>query len=124
VAAGREARRRGRRARDCADRAALSRASARRRGRAGISRHDPRRRHTIYIENQYLTSAGVGDALVERLGSDDCPEVVIVITHSSSGWLEEATMGVMRARLIERLRDADRCRRLRVYYCAQARMST
>jgi phosphatidylserine/phosphatidylglycerophosphate/cardiolipin synthase-like enzyme/uncharacterized membrane protein YdjX (TVP38/TMEM64 family) len=76
-------------------------------------------RDSIYIENQYLTSAAVGDALAERLQSDDCPEVVIVITHSSSGWLEESTMGVLRARLLERLRKADRCDRLRVYYvCA------
>jgi len=74
---------------------------------------------SIYIENQYLTSAAVGDALAERLASDDCPEIVIVLTHSSSGWLEEATMGVLRARLIERLRAADRCDRLRVYFvCA------
>src|SRR6185503_18066944 len=76
-------------------------------------------KRSIYIENQYLTSATVGDALAERLRSGDCPEIAIVITHSSSGWLEEATMGVLRARLIERLREADRCDRLRVYYvCA------
>ena len=42
-----------------------------------------------------------------------------MLTHASSGWLEEATMGVLRARLLERLRAADRCDRLRVYYvCA------
>jgi phospholipase D1/2 len=76
-------------------------------------------RRSIYIENQYLTSAAVGDALAERLASDDCPEIVIVLTHASSGWLEEATMGVLRARLLERLRAADRCARLRVYFvCA------
>jgi phosphatidylserine/phosphatidylglycerophosphate/cardiolipin synthase-like enzyme/uncharacterized membrane protein YdjX (TVP38/TMEM64 family) len=76
---------------------------------------------SIYIENQYLTSAAVGDALEERLTSADCPEIVIVLTHASSGWLEEATMGVLRARLLERLRKADRCDRLRVYYaCAGA----
>jgi phospholipase D1/2 len=76
-------------------------------------------KRSIYIENQYLTSAAFGDALVERLTSEDCPEIVIVLTHSSTGWLEQVTMGVMRARLIERLRKADRCDRLRVYYvCA------
>lgn len=76
-------------------------------------------RRSLYIENQYLTSAAVGDALAERLARDDCPEIVIVLTHSSSGWLEEATMGVLRARLLERLREADRCGRLRVYFvCA------
>jgi len=76
-------------------------------------------RRSLYIENQYLTSAAVGDALAKRLASEDCPEVVIVLTNSSSGWLEEATMGVLRARLLERLREADRCDRLRVYFvCA------
>ncbi len=76
-------------------------------------------KRSIYIENQYLTSASVGDALVERLASDDCPEIVIVLTHASSGWLEGATMGVLRARLLERLRAADRCDRLHGYYvCA------
>jgi hypothetical protein len=76
-------------------------------------------KRSIYIENQYLTSTAVGDALVERLARDDCPEIVIVLTHSSSGWLEEATMGVLRARLLERVRAADRCDRLRVYFvCA------
>jgi uncharacterized membrane protein YdjX (TVP38/TMEM64 family) len=78
-------------------------------------------KRSVYIENQYLTSAAVGDALAERLGSSDCPEVVIVITHGCSGWLEEATMGVLRARLLERLKAADRCNRLRIYYvCAGA----
>jgi phosphatidylserine/phosphatidylglycerophosphate/cardiolipin synthase-like enzyme/uncharacterized membrane protein YdjX (TVP38/TMEM64 family) len=78
-------------------------------------------KHSIYIENQYLTSAAVGDALAERLASADCPEIVMVLTHTTSGWLEEATMGVLRARLLERLRAADRCDRLRVYYpCAGA----
>jgi hypothetical protein len=61
----------------------------------------------------------VGDALAARLASDDCPEIVIVLTHTTSGWLEEATMGVLRVELLERLRAADRCRRLRVYFvCA------
>jgi phospholipase D1/2 len=76
-------------------------------------------KRSIYIENQYLTSTAVGDALVARLARDDCPEIVIVLTHASTGWLEEATMGVLRARLFERLRAADRCDRLRVYFvCA------
>jgi phospholipase D1/2 len=76
-------------------------------------------RRSIYIENQYLTCAAIGALLEERLAEPECPEVVIVITHSSSGWLEEATMGILRARLLERLRAADRCQRLHVYYvCA------
>lgn len=72
-------------------------------------------RRTIYIENQYLTSRSVGDALEQRLREDDPPEVVIVSPDQCSGWLEEATMGVLRRRLLARLRAADHRHRLRMY---------
>jgi phosphatidylserine/phosphatidylglycerophosphate/cardiolipin synthase-like enzyme len=72
-------------------------------------------RKTIYIENQYVTSAKVRDAIVERLSADDCPEIVMVVPVACSGWLEEQTMGLLRARLLARLREADRCGRLCVY---------
>jgi len=68
----------------------------------------------IYIENQYLTAASFGDALCQRLASDDCPEILIVCPASCSGWLEEGTMGVLRAKLVARLREADRHDRLRI----------
>jgi len=71
---------------------------------------------SIYIENQYLTAARIGEVLAERLREADGPEVVIVAPRVCSGWLEESTMGVMRARLLDRLRDADRSGRLRVLY--------
>ncbi|MCB1706876.1 MAG: VTT domain-containing protein [Halioglobus sp.] len=70
----------------------------------------------IYIENQYLTSAGIGDALATRLGEPDGPEIVIVMPRETGGWLEQHTMDVLRARLLRRLRDADLHDRLRVYY--------
>jgi phosphatidylserine/phosphatidylglycerophosphate/cardiolipin synthase-like enzyme/uncharacterized membrane protein YdjX (TVP38/TMEM64 family) len=73
-------------------------------------------RRLIYIENQYLTAAAVGDALAERLRESDGPEVVIVGPLACSGWLEEGAMGVMRARLLRRLREADRGGRLHVYH--------
>lgn len=73
-------------------------------------------RRSIYIENQYLTAARVGEALAERLREADGPEVVIVVPQVCSGWLEESTMGVLRARLLHRLRDADSSGRLRVFY--------
>lgn len=71
--------------------------------------------HWIYIENQYLSAASVGDALVKRLSEADGPEVVIVNSQASRGWLESATMDVVRARLVRRLCAADRYRRLRVF---------
>lgn len=73
-------------------------------------------RRWIYIENQYLSSGRVGTALAERLEEPEGPEVVAVVPQRCSGWLEEATMGVARARLLERLRRADLHGRLRVYY--------
>ena len=69
----------------------------------------------IYIENQYLSSAAVGDALVNRLRQETGPEIVLVISEESSGWLEGATMDVLRARQLKRMREADRYDRLRVY---------
>ncbi|MGH7767501.1 MAG: VTT domain-containing protein [Candidatus Binatia bacterium] len=72
-------------------------------------------RHSIYLENQYLSSAVVGDALVSRLSEADGPEVVLVLSKNSEGWLEAAIMDVLRARLLKRLREADRHHRLRVY---------
>jgi len=71
-------------------------------------------RRWIYIEDQYLTSRLVADALAERLARADAPEVVAVVPHIQGGWLEAATMGVGRQRLMGALRNADRNDRLRI----------
>jgi len=73
-------------------------------------------RHSIYIENQYFTSSAVESALAARLGETDGPEVVMVLPRGQSGWLEEGTMGVLRANILARLRAADVHGRLRVYW--------
>ncbi len=73
-------------------------------------------RKSIYIENQYLTSPSIGEALAERLRQEAGPDVVIVCPRACTGWLEKATMGVLRHRLLRRLREADRFDRLRVLY--------
>lgn len=73
-------------------------------------------RRSIYIENQYFTSSAVGEALGARLSETHGPEVVMVLPHNSSGWLEQTTMGILRADIIRKLRTADRFHRLRVYY--------
>ncbi len=72
-------------------------------------------RHSIYLENQYFTSSTVVDALVERLGDAEAPEIVIVVPQTLSGWLEERTMGALMAHAVARLREADTLGRLRVY---------
>lgn len=70
-------------------------------------------RRWIYLENQYLTSTVIRDALAARLAEPDGPEIVMVLPQCCSGWLEESTMGVLRARLLRALRAADVHRRLR-----------
>jgi phosphatidylserine/phosphatidylglycerophosphate/cardiolipin synthase-like enzyme/uncharacterized membrane protein YdjX (TVP38/TMEM64 family) len=73
-------------------------------------------RRFIYIENQYLTSAAVGAALARRLAEPDGPEVVAVLPREEHGWMEQNSMGLMRARLLRHLRAADRFDRLRLYF--------
>jgi len=72
-------------------------------------------RRVLYVENQYLTSARIGDALAARLSERNGPEIVLVVPRHCSGWLEETTMGLLRGALLERLRAADRHDRLRIY---------
>ena len=73
-------------------------------------------RREIYIENQYFTAPRIAAALEKRLAEPDGPEVVLVLRLLSHGWLEEHTMHVLRTRLIQRLRQADKYGRFQVYY--------
>lgn len=73
-------------------------------------------RHSLYIENQYLTSSLLADALDASLQKPEGPEMVVVTRRSCGGWLEAVTMEVLRARVLQRLRQADRHGRLRVYF--------
>ncbi len=73
-------------------------------------------RHVIYIENQYLTAPVIEQALAARLAEERGPEVVIIAPKRTHGWLAERTMDVLRARLLKRLYEADRYRRLYVYF--------
>lgn len=73
-------------------------------------------RHTLYIENQYFTAPRIAAALEKRLAEPDGPEIALVVRLLSHGWLEEATMHVLRTRLIQRLQKADRYGRFKVYY--------
>ena len=70
----------------------------------------------IYMENQYLTSAVIGEMLIACLRKEEGPEIVIVQPQQCSGWLEESTMGLLRAQLLKHLQERDRFGRLRVYY--------
>jgi phosphatidylserine/phosphatidylglycerophosphate/cardiolipin synthase-like enzyme/uncharacterized membrane protein YdjX (TVP38/TMEM64 family) len=71
---------------------------------------------SIYIENQYLTSAEIAKALTQSLSQDKGPEVVMILPKESSGWLEQSTMDALRARILESLFKADEHHRLGVFY--------
>jgi phosphatidylserine/phosphatidylglycerophosphate/cardiolipin synthase-like enzyme len=72
--------------------------------------------HHLYIETQYLASFGVARTLAKRLRKQDGPEIVVLVTRESHGFLEKLMMGNNRDRLIRRLKRADRFDRLRVFY--------
>jgi phospholipase D1/2 len=75
-----------------------------------------RARRYIYIETQYLTSSTIADRLAVRLQDAKGPEIVLVLHPNSDGWLEQHTMDVLRGRVLQRLRAADRFHRLSLYY--------
>ena len=68
----------------------------------------------IYLENQYLTSPVVAEALAERLAEPDGPEIVIVLSERSPSGFDRLTMDSARRGLIRALRRADRFDRLRI----------
>lgn len=69
---------------------------------------------SLLFENQYFTSGLIADALEKRLGEPAPPEVIVITPMKQSGWLEEVTMGVLRARVHARLRSADSQQRYRL----------
>jgi uncharacterized membrane protein YdjX (TVP38/TMEM64 family)/phosphatidylserine/phosphatidylglycerophosphate/cardiolipin synthase-like enzyme len=73
-------------------------------------------RRYIYIENQYLSSYRIGEAIKERLVQENGPEVVMVMPLKTGGWLEQHTMDILRGRILRILKEADSQNRLRVYY--------
>ncbi|MBV8786591.1 MAG: phospholipase [Mycobacterium sp.] len=75
-------------------------------------------RHTIYLENQYLASRRMVEALADRLKDSDGPEIVIVIARKGNNPLERGTMDSARHRLIRVLWKADEHDRLGIYWPA------
>lgn len=61
----------------------------------------------IFFENQYFSSNAIAQALNNCLQDPDGPTVVAITPQRESGWLEENTMGLLRARLYEQLRAND-----------------
>ncbi|MFM0753419.1 VTT domain-containing protein [Paraburkholderia strydomiana] len=72
-------------------------------------------RRNIYVENQYFTANSVGSALQKRIAEENGPDLAVVCPYRQSGWLQEATMGVLRARLHKLLEAADSNGRYAMY---------
>jgi phosphatidylserine/phosphatidylglycerophosphate/cardiolipin synthase-like enzyme len=78
-------------------------------------------RESIYIESQYFTNDALGRALAARLQEPEGPEIILMIPQECHGWVEQQTMGALRADALRQLAGADRWRRLRVVYPAASR---
>jgi phosphatidylserine/phosphatidylglycerophosphate/cardiolipin synthase-like enzyme len=72
------------------------------------------RRH-IYIENQYLTSPVMAQALAGRLAEPDGPEVVLISTQRSPSYFDTFTMDHTRSLFLRQLKEADRFGRFHAY---------
>jgi phosphatidylserine/phosphatidylglycerophosphate/cardiolipin synthase-like enzyme len=71
---------------------------------------------TVYVENQYLASRTIAEALAARLREDEGPEIVIVLARRGNNPLERGTMDSARHRLIQLLWKADEHGRLGVFW--------
>ena len=71
---------------------------------------------TLYIENQYLASRTIAEAMADRLSEAEGPEIVLVLARHASGWFEQQTMDGAREKLLRILWKADKHSRLAVYY--------
>lgn len=71
---------------------------------------------SIYVESQYFASRRIAEAIMARLRAFDGPEIVVVNPQSQDGWLEEATMGATRAKLLRHVKRADARDRFRIYH--------
>lgn len=63
-------------------------------------------REFLFFENQYFTANVLAEALGARLREPAGPEVTVISPRTQSGWLEQATMGALRARIHHRLKHA------------------
>ena len=70
----------------------------------------------LYIESQYLASRTIAEAMAERLGESDGPEVMVVLPRNAEGWLGQQTMDGARHRLLKLLWNADVHNRFRAFH--------
>jgi phosphatidylserine/phosphatidylglycerophosphate/cardiolipin synthase-like enzyme len=73
---------------------------------------------TIYIENQYLASRLIVEALALRLEEPDGPEIVTIGPSASPSYFDQMTMDTARTLAMNRLLDADKFGHFRAF-CAR-----
>ncbi len=78
-------------------------------------RHIKQAKRFIYIENQYLSSRSIVEAMAARLEEDDPPEIVMVHPIKAEGWMEQQAMDHTRSSLVQTLRAADQKQRFHLY---------
>ncbi len=71
-------------------------------------------RRWIYAENPYLTSANVRRALAARLSEANGPQILLVLPAVETGWMEQSSMGILRAKVLPSLQGQDRHGHLRL----------
>lgn len=69
----------------------------------------------IYLENQYMTSPIIAEALAARLEEPDGPEVVLISTLHCPSWFDQMTMDRTRSAFLKRLELANSHRRLHTF---------
>jgi phosphatidylserine/phosphatidylglycerophosphate/cardiolipin synthase-like enzyme len=73
-------------------------------------------RKTLYIESQYFASRVVAEAIAERVGEEEGPEIVVINPEGAEGWLEAQFMDTARIKLMNLVKQADRHGRFRILY--------
>jgi len=73
-------------------------------------------RDCIYLENQYLTVMSIAQALADRLGDPDGPELIIISPNRCEGFLETQVMDRGRNDFCNRLRKVGNDQRLRIMH--------
>lgn len=70
----------------------------------------------IYAESQYFASRKIAEAIAQRLGETDGPEIVVINPLTAQGWLEPIAMDTARAHLFGAIEKHDKYGRFRMYH--------
>ncbi len=77
--------------------------------------HISRAKRFIYAESQYFASRCIAEAIAQRLGQPDPPEILLINSLSAEGWLAQAAMDGARVRLLHAIAESDPGKRLQVF---------